>query len=49
MPLMTAVKGSSAPGRAMNAALFAGFNEMYDRISYALGLAAAQELAAEEL
>ena len=40
---------SSAPGRAMNAALFAGFNEMYDRISYALGLAAAQELAAEEL
>lgn len=40
---------SSASGHAMNAALFAGFNAMYDRISYALGLAAARELTAEEL
>lgn len=36
-------------GRALNRALFAGFNAMYDEISYALGLAAAQQLQTQEL
>lgn len=40
---------SSPEGRAMNRALFAGFNAMYDNISYALGLAAAQQMQAQEL
>lgn len=36
-------------GRAMNRALFAGFNAMYDNLSYALGLAAARQMQAQEL
>ena len=36
-------------GRAMNRALFAGFNGMYDRISYALGLAAARQMKSQDL
>lgn len=41
---------SSTPeGRAMNRALFAGFNGMYDQISYALGRAAARQMIAQEL
>ena len=35
--------------RAMNRALFAGFNAMYDEISYALGLAAASQMQTQEL
>lgn len=35
-------------GRAMNRALFAGFNAMYDDISYALGLAAAEQMLSQE-
>ncbi len=40
---------ASEEGRRMNRALFTGFNEMYDSISYALGLAAAQEMQGEDL
>ncbi|MGR3481949.1 DUF2059 domain-containing protein [Salipiger marinus] len=40
---------ASPEGRAMNRALFAGFNAMYDEISYGLGLAAAQQMLGEEL
>jgi hypothetical protein len=41
---------SNAPeGKLLNQALFAGFNEMYDEISYALGLAVAQEMMAQDL
>ncbi|MFZ5961779.1 hypothetical protein ACOXXX_02410 [Thalassococcus sp. BH17M4-6] len=36
-------------GQAMNRALFQGFNDMYDEISYALGLAAAQQMQGEDL
>jgi hypothetical protein len=36
-------------GRAMNRALFAGFDRMYAEISYALGLAIAREMQSEEL
>ena len=36
-------------GKAMNRALFAGFNAMYNEISYGLGLAAAQEMLAQDL
>ncbi|WP_417209991.1 DUF2059 domain-containing protein [Antarctobacter sp.] len=36
-------------GRALNRALFAGFNAMYDEISYALGLAAAQQMQQQDL
>jgi hypothetical protein len=36
-------------GRAMNRALFAGFDRMYAEISYALGLAIAREMQATEL
>ncbi|EPX78407.1 DUF2059 domain-containing protein [Salipiger mucosus] len=36
-------------GQAMNRALFAGFNAMYDDISYALGLAAAQQMRGRDL
>lgn len=36
-------------GRALNTALFAAFNAMYDDISYALGLAAAREMSTQEL
>jgi len=36
-------------GRAMNSALFAGFDRMYAEISYALGLALAREMQATEL
>lgn len=39
----------TSQGRAMNRALFAGFNAMYDEISYALGLAAAQQMQQQEL
>lgn len=37
------------PGRALNRALFAGFNTMYDDISYALGLAVARQMQVQEL
>lgn len=40
---------SSTEGRAMNRALFAGFNAMYDRLSYALGRAAAEQMKAQDL
>ncbi len=40
---------ASPEGRALNRALFAGFNQMYDDISYALGLAAAQQMKGEDL
>ena len=36
-------------GRALNRALFAGFNQMYDDISYALGLAVARQMQVQEL
>lgn len=36
-------------GRALNRALFAGFNKMYDDISYALGMAVAREMQVQEL
>lgn len=36
-------------GQALNRALFVGFNTMYDEISYALGLATAREMMAEDL
>ncbi|MBE9635804.1 DUF2059 domain-containing protein [Salipiger mangrovisoli] len=36
-------------GKAMNQALFAGFNHMYEEISYGLGLAAAHEMLGQEL
>jgi hypothetical protein len=39
----------SEAGRALNRALFAGFNAMYNDISYAMGLAAASEMAATDL
>lgn len=39
----------TSQGRALNRALFAGFNAMYDEISYALGLAAAQQMKQQEL
>lgn len=37
------------PGRALNRALFAGFNKMYDDISYALGKAVARQMQVQEL
>lgn len=40
---------TSEQGRALNRALFAGFNTMYDDISYALGLAAAQMMQQQDL
>lgn len=40
---------SSPEGKAMNRALFAGFNAMYDNISYALGLAAAKQMQGQDL
>lgn len=40
---------STDEGKAMNRALFDGFNAMYDEISYALGLAAAQQMMAQDL
>ncbi|WGW02972.1 DUF2059 domain-containing protein [Tropicibacter oceani] len=39
----------SPEGRALNQALFDGFNKMYDEISYALGLAVAQQMQGEDL
>ena len=39
----------TAQGRALNRALFAGFNDMYDEVSFALGLAAAQMMQQQEL
>ncbi|TNF18571.1 MAG: hypothetical protein EP318_17485 [Rhodobacteraceae bacterium] len=40
---------ASEQGRALNRALFAGFDEMYAEISYALGLALARQMTAQEL
>ncbi|SEJ04715.1 hypothetical protein MAA5396_00571 [Marinovum algicola] len=40
---------SSAQGRALNRALFAGYDRMYAEISYALGLALARQMTAQEL
>lgn len=40
---------SSDQGRALNRALFAGFDRMYGEISYALGLALARQMTAQEL
>ncbi|SEL59279.1 hypothetical protein SAMN05444413_11199 [Roseivivax marinus] len=39
----------SPEGGALNRALFAGFNTMYNEISYAIGLAAARQMAGTEL
>lgn len=39
----------TAEGRDLNRALFAGFDQMYEEISYLLGLAVAQEMRSEEL
>jgi hypothetical protein len=39
----------SSVGRVLNRALFAGFNAMYDKLSYALGLAAAQQMQQQDL
>ncbi|MDA7429802.1 DUF2059 domain-containing protein [Primorskyibacter aestuariivivens] len=39
----------SEDGRALNRALFAGFDRMYSDISYALGLALAQQMTAQDL
>lgn len=39
----------SGEGRALNRAIFAGFDAMYSAIAYGLGLAAARELQAQEL
>lgn len=36
-------------GRVMNTALFVGFNEMYNDISYELGLAVAREMQSQDL
>ncbi|KHQ53968.1 DUF2059 domain-containing protein [Mameliella alba] len=36
-------------GKALNRALFAGFNAMYDEISYALGLAASRQMQQQDL
>lgn len=44
----TALSATDA-GRALNQALFAAFNQMYDDISYALGLAAAREMQSQDL
>ncbi|SLN39727.1 hypothetical protein ROJ8625_01863 [Roseivivax jejudonensis] len=41
--------GESEDGRALNRALFAGFNDMYNDLSYAMGLAAARQMAGTEL
>lgn len=40
---------ASEQGQALNRALFAGFDEMYAEISYALGLALARQMTAQEL
>lgn len=40
---------SSREGRALNRALFAGFDQMYGEISYALGLALARQMTAQDL
>jgi len=40
---------STEEGRAMNRALFAAFNKMYDDISYGLGLAVARQLQGQDL
>ena len=39
----------SPEGKAMNRALFAGFNKMYEDLSYALGLAASRQMQGQEL
>ncbi|MDO6729440.1 hypothetical protein Q4577_05370 [Marinovum sp. 2_MG-2023] len=43
-----AISASDA-GKALNRALFAGFDQMYTEISYALGLALAHQMTAQEL
>ncbi len=43
-----ALSGTDA-GQALNRALFAGYNRMYDELSYALGLAAAQQMKTQDL
>lgn len=40
---------ASDEGRALNRALFAAFNSMYDDVSYALGLLAAQQMQGRDL
>lgn len=40
---------ASPEGKAMNRALFAGFNGMYEEISYALGRAAAKQMKGQDL
>lgn len=40
---------SSREGKALNRALFSAFNSMYDDVSYALGLVAAQEMQGQDL
>lgn len=40
---------ASDDGAALNRALFAAFNEMYDDVSYALGLVAAQQMQGQDL
>lgn len=40
---------ASDAGQALNRALFAGFDEMYAEISYALGLSLARQMTAQEL
>ena len=37
------------PGQAMNAALFAGFDAMFDGVSYGLGQAASQVMAGDDI
>ncbi|MFZ7093695.1 DUF2059 domain-containing protein [Primorskyibacter sp. 2E233] len=40
---------ASPEGKALNQALFDGFNKMYDEISFALGLAVAEQMRGEDL
>ncbi|MGB1208076.1 MAG: hypothetical protein ACPG7W_02630, partial [Paracoccaceae bacterium] len=40
---------ASAQGQVLNRALFAGFNRMYDGLSYDLGLALARDLSVRDL
>lgn len=44
----TELSGTDA-GRALNRALFSGFNKMYNDISYALGMAVARQMQVQEL
>ncbi|MEI4470581.1 hypothetical protein [Frigidibacter sp. MR17.24] len=40
---------ASAPGQALNAAVFAGFDAVFTDVSYRMGLAAAQRIAGQDL